>query len=64
MAQRPAYENRVQDHDGDSDINSSIETRPRVSLIRCLRDLEHRYYDPDIPCEAYDVRLGYTITIV
>jgi hypothetical protein len=56
---------RVQDHDNDSDeVDSSIGSQPDASLIRRLRDLELRHYDPDIPCEAYDAGLGYTITIV
>jgi hypothetical protein len=57
--------NRVQDHDNDSDdVDSSIGSQPDASLIRRLRDLELHHYDPDIPCEAYDAKLGYTITIV
>lgn len=47
-----------------SKVNSLTRSQPSFSLIQRLRDLERGYYDPSIPCEAYEPGLGYTITII
>lgn len=54
-----------QDHDRDSDeVNPCTGRQPVARPIQRLRDLELCHHDPNIPREAYDHELGYTITIV